>query len=104
MKKLLIISALVVGSLFAINTVNAETKELTPNRNIEEKLQVIEEMVEAKELTQEEADTIIEKLENCDGTQRKLGQEYNLQFGRRLNQKGNGNGNHGNCENCQVSN
>lgn len=70
------------------------------SENLEMKKEVIQEKVENKEITQETADKIVEEIENaqenCDGTGNggKIGQKYNLGFGKSTNShRGCGNGN-----------
>lgn len=93
MKKVYLIVAGVLISALTITAVNAETTRTpnNPNNTLENKVQVIDQMVKDGELDAVTAKEIKEELENCDGTgTKKLGQKYNLQFGRRL---GNGQGN-----------
>ena len=92
MKKVYLIVAGVLISALTITAVNAETTRTpnNPNNTLENKVQVIDQMVKDGELDAVTAKEIKEELENCDGTgTKKLGQKYNLQFGRRL---GNGQG------------
>ncbi len=62
--------------------------------NLDNRKAYLEEKVKNGSITQEQADLILENMENCDGTlgQKKLGQGYHLKFG---NGNGMGNGNKG---------
>ena len=87
MKKVYLIIAGVLVSALTITAVNAQTTGTpkNPNNTLENKIQVIEKMVTDGELDRTKADEIKKELENCDGTgTKKLGQKYNIQFGRRL--------------------
>ena len=56
-----------------------------------EKEEIIEQRVEEGVITEEQAQEIKEKLENCNGDkQEKIGQEYNLCFGNSQNSSENG--------------
>jgi polyhydroxyalkanoate synthesis regulator phasin len=92
MKKFYLIIAGVIVSLVTITAVNAETTRTpnNPNNTLENKIKVIDQMVVDGELDKAKAEEIKKELENCDGTgTKKLGEKYNLQFGKRL---GNGQG------------
>lgn len=108
MKRIITFSVIGLVSLLTILSVKAEEKPaITNNSNIryEEKIKVIDEMVENNELTKEKAEEIKKELSKCTGEKRKLGQKYNLQFGKKLG-KGQGNRNR-NCNrdgSCQKNN
>lgn len=57
--------------------------------NLESRKALLDEKVKAGVITQEQANTILENMENCDGSlgQKRLGQGSHMQFG-----KGSGNG------------
>ncbi len=93
MKKALLIAAAITVSALTVTLVHAETSRTpkNPNNTLENKIQVIDKMVTDGELDKDTAIEIKKELTNCDGTgNKKLGQKYNLHFGRRL---GNGLGN-----------
>lgn len=96
MKKVYFIIGGILVSALTITAVNAETTSTptNPNNTLENKVQVIDQMVKDGELDTKTAEEIKIQLENCDGTgSKKLGQEYNLRFGQRLgNGMGNGQG------------
>ncbi len=98
MKKVYLIIAGVLVSLVTITAVNAEVARTpnNPNNTLENKIKVIDQMVVDGELDKAKAEEIKKEMENCDGTgTKKLGQKYDLHFGRRLgNGMGNGQGNH----------
>ena len=94
MKKLSLIVAGVLLSVLTVTVVNAEAARTpnNPNNILENKVKVIDQMVKDGELEKTKAEEIKKELENCDGTgSKKLGQKYNLQFGKRLG-GGQGNG------------
>ena len=92
MKKVYLLAAGIIVTALTITAVNAEAPRTpnNPNNTLENKIQVIDQMVKDGELEEAVAKEIKAELENCDGTgSKKLGQKYNLQFGKKL---GNGNG------------
>ncbi len=98
MKKLYLLGAGILVTALTITAVNAEVTRTpqNPNNTLENKIKVIDQMVIDGELDKAKAEEIKETLSDCDGTgQKKLGQKYNLHFGRRLgNGMGNGQKNH----------
>ncbi len=93
MKKVYLLIAGVFVSLLTLTVVSAETVRTpkNPNNTLENKIKVVDQMVKDGELDKTKAEEIKKELqEPCDGTgSKKLGQKYNLHFGRRL---GNGQG------------
>lgn len=105
MKKIITFSVIGLVSLSAILSVKAEEKmTVTKNHNVrfEEKVKVIDEMVENNELTKEKAEEIKKELSQCRGNKIKIGQKHNLQFGKKLG-KGQGNRNKNHTRNCDGS-
>lgn len=88
MKKVYLLIIGVFVSLLTLTVVSAESARTpkNPNNTLENKIKVIEQMVKDGELERTKAEEIKKELqEGCDGTgSKKLGQKYNLQFGRRL--------------------
>lgn len=93
MKKVYLLVIGLVVSLLTLTVVSAETTRTpkNPNNTLENKIKVVDQMVKDGELDKVKAEEIKKELqEPCDGTgSKKLGQKYNLQFGKRL---GNGQG------------
>lgn len=83
MKKSILIGTVFIGIIGIVTCTYAVTSNYGVNKNIEEKKEVIEQRVDEGIITEEEAEIIESKLENCDGTsQEKIGQEYGICFGQ----------------------
>ena len=87
MKKVVTIGIILVCVLGIASLSYAATCNYAPQRNLDDKKAILEERVSEGVITQEEADEIEAKLENCDGTRQEIGKEYNVCFGN-----GNGDG------------
>ena len=87
MKKVYLIVAGILISSLTITTAYAQTA-ITPNNlenTLENKIKIIDQMVKNEELDEKKAEEIKIELENCDATgSKKIGQKYNLQFGKKL--------------------
>lgn len=94
MRKIIILSSIGFISLITILSVNAQEKvnntNICPKNRYSEKVQVLDEMVKNNELTKEKAEQIKAELSSCTNQKKRLGQKYNIQFGKRLG-KGKGN-------------
>lgn len=92
MKKAYVIASGLLLFLFTLVAVNAQEVKspINPNNTYENKVQIIDQMVNDGELDKAVAEEIKTQMADCDGTgSKKLGQKYNLQFGKKL---GNGQG------------
>lgn len=83
MKKFVTIGITLICVLGIATLSYAATCNFTPRITLEEKKEILDEKVEEGLITEQEADEIETKLENCDGTrQEKIGQEYGVCFGK----------------------
>ncbi len=87
MKKAYIITTGLI--LFLVTAVITNAQEvrspINPNNTIENKIEIIDQMVKDGELNKEIANEIKTQMADCDGNgSKKLGQKYNLQFGKKL--------------------
>ena len=92
MKKAYFIASGLLLFLFTVVVANAQevSSPINPKNTYENKVQIIDQMVKDGELDKAKAEEIKTQINNCDGTgSKKLGQKYNLQFGKKL---GNGQG------------
>ncbi len=92
MKKIYLLAAGLLLIALTITSVNAEDAKTpnNPNNTLENKIQVINQMVKDGELEESLAKEIKSELENCDGSgSKKIGKKYNIHFGQKL---GNGQG------------
>lgn len=96
MKKAYFIASGLLLFLFTVTVANAQStvSPINPKNTYENKVQIIDQMVTDGELDKAKAEEIKTQMKDCDGTgSKKLGQEYNLQFGKKL---GNSQGKHNN--------
>lgn len=99
MKKSIIICIVLVSVLGVASFSYAVTSNFTPKTSLDEKKEILNERLEEGLITAEQLSEIEEKLENCKGKeQEKIGQEYNICFG-----KGNS-GKNINCTNQGMQN
>ena len=85
MKKLYVLATIAIISSLAITTVSAQTLDtpINPANTLDNKIKIIDQLVESGELDKDTAAEIKTELENCDGdATKKLGQKYDLHFGR----------------------
>lgn len=87
------------GSTFGELATEAGVYDAFKEATLDSKITIINEMVASGDLSQEDADTIIAQLEDCDGTQDTVLQGSDLGFGQKAQSgehRGLGNGHGGN--------
>ena len=82
MKKIVTIGIILICVLGITTLSYASTCNFTPKATLEEKKEILDARVAEGIITEEEANEIEEKLENCNGIkQERIGQEYGVCFG-----------------------